>query len=71
MSAFNYNLAACRVCAYNYAAAERSFEKAVRPGFKGKPKFWPRLGGMSRDFRNSELAEKYLRRALQEKDALA
>jgi tetratricopeptide (TPR) repeat protein len=55
---------------YDYAAAERSFEKAVQ--FAGrKAEALAAAGRQSRDFRNTEIAEKFFKRALQEKDATA
>ena len=53
---------------FDYAAAERCFEKAVSFASR-KAEALAAAGGQSRDFRNSEIAKKYFQRAIQEKDA--
>src|SRR5215469_1518399 len=53
---------------FDYAAAERCFEKAVSFASR-KAEALAAAGGQSRDFRNSEIAKKYFQRAILEKDA--
>jgi tetratricopeptide (TPR) repeat protein len=53
---------------YDYATAERYFEKAVQLAGR-KAEALAAVGFQSRDFRNLEITEKYFRRALQEKNA--
>jgi len=53
---------------YNYAAAERSFEQAVRVS-PHKAGALALVGVQCRDFRTPEMAERYLKRALEQKDA--
>lgn len=53
---------------FDYASAERCFEKAVSFASR-KAEALATAGGLSRDFRDSEIAKKYFQRAIQEKDA--
>ncbi|MGH7991495.1 MAG: tetratricopeptide repeat protein, partial [Limisphaerales bacterium] len=53
---------------YDYAAAERCFEQAVRVTPK-KSDSLAAAGQQSRDFANFEMAERYYLRALEQKDA--
>ena len=53
---------------YNYAAAERCFEQAVRVS-PNKAGALALVGVQCRDFRTPEMAERYLKRALEQKDA--
>lgn len=53
---------------FDYAAAERCFEKAVSFASR-KAEALANVGTVCRDFRDSELAKKYFQRAVQEKDA--
>jgi tetratricopeptide (TPR) repeat protein len=52
----------------NYAAAERCFEKAVRIAPKKTQALWA-AGMQSHDLRKLDLAERYLRLAVEQKDA--
>src|SRR5271154_6039213 len=52
---------------YNYAAAERCFEKAIRVAPK-KTEALAAAGMNSHDFRKPDLAERYLRLAVDQKD---
>jgi tetratricopeptide (TPR) repeat protein len=53
---------------FNYTAAERCFEQAVRVSPR-KTEAMALAGAYSRDFRNPELGERYFRRAAEQKDA--
>jgi tetratricopeptide (TPR) repeat protein len=53
---------------YDYAAAERCFERAVRIAPK-KSEALALAGQKSREFRKEDMAEAYLRRATEQKDA--
>ncbi len=53
---------------YDYAAAERCFERAVRIAPK-KAETLAMAGQKSREFRKEDMAEAYLRRAAEQKDA--
>ena len=53
---------------YNYAAAERCFERVVNFAAR-KTEALALVGAHSRDFRNSEMGERYLRRAAEQSDA--
>lgn len=53
---------------FDYAAAERCFEKAVRISAKKTQALWA-AGMQSQDFRKLDLAERYLRLAAEQKDA--
>jgi tetratricopeptide (TPR) repeat protein len=53
---------------YDYAAAERCFEQAVRVSPR-KTETLALAGTHGRDFRNPELSERYFRRASEQKDA--
>jgi len=52
---------------YNYAAAERCFERVVNFAAR-KTEALALVGAHSRDFRNSEMGERYLRRAAEQND---
>ncbi|MGA9778330.1 MAG: sulfotransferase [Verrucomicrobiia bacterium] len=53
---------------YNYAAAEECFEKAIQLA-QSKTQIMATAGYQSRDFFNTELTERYSRRAAEQKDA--
>src|SRR5271155_2359064 len=53
---------------YDYAAAERCYEKAVRIAPQKTQALWA-AGMQSHDFHKLDLAEKYLRLAAEQKDA--
>ncbi len=53
---------------FDYAAAEQCFERAIRVTSR-KTETLAAAGIHSRDFRNPELAERYFRRAAEQKDA--
>ena len=55
---------------FDYAAAEQSFERAVRVAPR-KTETLAAAGIYSRDFRSPELAERYFRRAVEQKDVSA
>ncbi|MGB7767521.1 MAG: sulfotransferase [Verrucomicrobiia bacterium] len=53
---------------YNYTAAEECFEKAIQLA-QNKTQIMAMAGAQSCDFFNPELAERYFRRAVEQKDA--
>jgi tetratricopeptide (TPR) repeat protein len=54
---------------YNYAAAEECFEKAIQLA-QNKTQVMAMAGSQSREFFNTELTERYSRRAVEQKDAI-